>query len=276
MIYDEVKIDVHGYYGKAKLQIWSLGNYQEMRPNQRRPIVIICPGGAYEFVSEKEGEPLAVRFLSMGVHVALLTYVVHPIVHYPDALVNLAGAVKYLKWNADKYFIDPDKIIIQGSSAGGHLAACFGCFWHEQWLNDELFIPQGSIRPAGLILNYPVITSGEKAHHESFHNLLGDLYDEVHDYLSLEKRVTKLVPRTFLWHTVTDDLVPVENSLLFAEALIKHGVSVELHLYPVGGHGLALANYETQNADGYGIQKEVQSWPDLAKTWLSYYNDYEE
>ena len=276
MIYNTIEIEAPGYEEKAKLCIWSLGNYQEMRPNQMRPLVLICPGGAYCFVSEKEGEPIAIRFLSMGYHVALLTYSVYPQVEYPVELLQLANAVKYLKKHAKEYYIDPDKIIIQGSSAGGHLAGSFGCFWNRKWLREAIGVEEGYLRPAGLILNYPVITSGAKAHHESFYNLLGERYENLKEEMSLEKHVTQDVPRTFLWHTVTDDLVPVENSIMFAQALIEQGISVELHLYPVGGHGLALANYETQNADGYGIQPEVQSWADLAKTWLAYYNEVRE
>ena len=276
MIYNTVEVEAPGFGEKAKLYIWSLGNYQEMRLNQQRPLVLVCPGGAYGFVSEKEGEPLAIRFLSMGYHVALLEYSVHPQVKYPVELLQLANAVNYLKKHAKEYNINPDKIIIQGSSAGGHLAGSFGCFWNKRWLREAIGVEEGYLRPAGLILNYPVITSGEKAHHDSFYNLLGERYEELKEEMSLEKQVTQDVPRTFLWHTVTDDLVPVENSILFAQALIEQGVSVELHLYPVGGHGLALANYETQSADGYGIQPEVQSWADLAKTWLKFYNDYNE
>lgn len=275
MILQTVTITAPGYQQQAKLDIYALGNYQEMRPNQRRPLVLVCPGGAYEFISEKEGEPLVIKFLSMGYHVAMLSYSIHPEAKYPVALLQLANAVKYLKDNADEYFIDPDKIIVQGSSAGGHLAASYGVFWNSDMVCDALGVVKGYLRPAGLILNYAVITSGEKAHHDSFYNLLGERYEELRDKMSLENQVNEDTPRTFLWHTVTDDLVPVENSILFAQALIKKGISVELHLYPVGGHGLALATYETLDCNGYGIQKEVASWTDLAQMWLSYYDDHE-
>lgn len=275
MTLQTIEIEAPGYDRKAKLDLYTLGNYQEMRPTQRRPLVLVCPGGAYAFISEKEGEPLAVRFLSMGYHVALLSYSIYPDAEYPAALLQLANSVKYLKDHADELYIDPDKIIIQGSSAGGHLAASFGVFWNSDMVCEAVGVEKGYLRPAGLILNYAVITSGEKAHHDSFRNLLGKRYSQLREQMSLEKQVNENTPRTFLWHTVTDDLVPVENSILFAQALIQKKISVELHLYPVGGHGLALANYETMNAEGYGIQKECQSWIDLAQTWLSYYDDHE-
>lgn len=275
MIKKTIEITAPGYEGTGRLDIFSIGNYQEMRPIQRRPLVLICPGGAYCFVSEKEGEPLAIKFLGMGYHTALLTYSVHPQANYPVELLQLANAVKYLKDHADEYFIDPDKIIIQGSSAGGHLAASFGCFWNREFIQKSLQVEPGYLRPAGLILNYPVITSGKYAHHDSFYHLLGERYTELKEEMSLEKQVSQDTPRTFLWHTITDDLVPVENAILFTQALLEQNIPVELHLYPVGGHGLALATYETMNAEGYGIQKECQSWISLAEVWMKFYEDHE-
>ena len=88
--------------------------------------------------------------------------------------------------------------------------------------------------------------------------------------MSLENQVTEQTPPTFLWHTATDDTVPVENSLYFFQACLEHGVSAELHIYPVGGHGLSLANEETCRANGIGVQKECQSWISLAQIWLEH------
>ena len=127
------------------------------------------------------------------------------------------------------------------------------------------------IRPNGMILCYPVITSGEYAHRGSFEALLGeDAYDpEKRKEQSLELQVTKDTPPTFLWHTEPDDCVPVENSLFFFEALHKNKIPVEMHIYPAGGHGLSLANEETKRQDGSGIQPECQSWMELACGWMS-------
>ena len=121
-----------------------------------------------------------------------------------------------------------------------------------------------------MILSYPVITSGEFAHTGSFECLLGEDYNDLdkRKEQSLEFQVSKDTPTTFLWHTVTDDCVPVENSLLFFNALRKFEISVEMHLYPVGGHGLSLANEETSHEDGGCVQKECQSWMELACKWM--------
>ena len=217
--------------------------------------------------SDREAEPMAMQFLAMGYHVAILRYSVAP-ARYPTALYQLAESVLWLKRYADRNHIDPDRIILQGCSAGGHLAASYGVAWQEPFLAKAVAARPEQLRVAGLLLCYPVITSGEKAHRESFENLLGDRYGELREELSLERRVTAQTPPTFLWHTAVDDTVPVENSLYFFEALLANGVSAELHIYPVGGHGLSLANEETCRSNGIGVQKECQSWIRLAETWL--------
>ena len=177
----------------------------------------------------------------------------------------------HLREYADEYHIDTEKIVVQGCSAGGHLACSLGVFWKKPFLSETLGVSAEQIRPNGMILCYPVITSGEYAHRGSFEALLGeDAYDpEKRKEQSLELQVTKDTPPTFLWHTEPDDCVPVENSLFFFEALHKNKIPVEMHIYPAGGHGLSLANEETKRQDGSGIQPECQSWMELACGWMS-------
>ncbi len=121
-------------------------------------------------------------------------------------------------------------------------------------------------------LRFPVITSGEKAHQGSFECVLGEDYadEEKRRFLSLEFNVTKDTPPTFLWHTAPDDTVPVENSLLFFQALHALDIPAELHIYPVGGHGLGLATAETACPNGYGIQAECETWVQLAGDWMKH------
>lgn len=254
---------------QAELYTYLLDNSPEMKPDRKRPLVLLCPGGGYGMTSDREAEPLAMQFLARGIHAAILRYSVAP-ARYPEALLQLAAAVALLRENAETWHIDPEKIVVQGSSAGGHLAASLGVLWEEKFLSEELCVPTERLRPNGLLLCYPVITSGEKAHRGSFENLLGERHTDPQllEKLSLEKQVTARTPKTFLWHTATDDIVPVENSLLFFEALCKNQVPAELHIYPVGGHGLGLANEETSNQEGYGVQEECQSWMSLACDWL--------
>ena len=269
MIHKKIEIKARGMEAVGNLYTYFLDSSIEMRPNEKRPVILMCPGGGYEMTSDREAEPMAMQCLAMGYHVAILRYSVCP-VRYPAALLQVAESVLYLKEHADEYHIDPEKIVVQGCSAGGHLAANYGIAWNSPFLTKLMGMENDPERlcVAGLLLCYPVITSGEKAHEESFRNLLGEQYEEKKEELSLENQVTPDTPPTFLWHTATDETVPVENSLYFFKACLQQGVSAELHIYPVGGHGLSLANEETCRANGIGVQKECQSWIGLAQTWL--------
>lgn len=240
-------------------------------PEKQRPAIIICPGGGYGFLSDREEEPVVMRLLAMGVHVFVLEYSVSPAKVFPNALIELAKSVDYVRSHADEWYIDKNKIIVAGFSAGGHLAASLGVFWNHKLLREKIQLSSEDIKPNGLILCYPVITSGKYAHQGSFENLLGERINEpaIKELLSLEKQVGPHTPKTFLWHTVTDDVVPVENSLIFAEALIKNSVNLEMHFYPVGVHGLSLANEEVAGVEKKYVQPACQSWIDLLKTWLS-------
>lgn len=233
-----------------------------------RMAVLICPGGGYTRVSPREGEPVALRINAMGYHAFVLEYSTQQD-RFPTQLMEAGSAMAYIREHSADWDIDPDRILIMGFSAGGHLACSLGCFWNQGFLQEFLSKSAEEIRPNGLILCYPVITSGEFAHRGSFQALLGGERMELMDKVSLEKQVGPQVPKTFLWHTYTDTSVPVENSFLFASALKQEGINLEMHIYPVGEHGLSLATEVTQNERGEGIEVQCQSWISLLETWLS-------
>lgn len=240
---------------------------KELYPGQRRPVILICPGGAYRMTSDREAEGIALRFMAEGYHTAVLRYSTAP-ARYPAALCQLAKAVSILKEKSDDWLIKKDSVIVMGFSAGGHLAASLGVFWNRPELFEKPDLSPGQIRPAGMILSYPVITSGEYGHQESFKNLLGERYEELKDTLSLEKQVSPDTPRTFLWHTMEDATVPMENSLLFLQALRHNGVPAEYHLFPYGKHGVGLGNSLTAGEDGSGFAPCADCWSALAAKWL--------
>nr|WP_318683855.1 alpha/beta hydrolase [uncultured Acetatifactor sp.] len=236
----------------------------------KRPLVLVCPGGGYARTSDREGEPVALKFLAMGYHAAVLRYSCAP-ARFPTSLLELAASVALIRKNAEEWSVDSQKIIVQGASAGGHLAASLGMFWDENFLAEGIGLTDSDhelLRPNGMILCYPVITSGEFAHRDSFACLLGDGQDQLREKLSLEKRVNAKTPPAFIWHTYTDQSVPVENSLLLVNALRRANISTEFHMYPKGEHGLSLANHLTENSDGQGVQEECTSWIELAHTWV--------
>ena len=235
---------------------------------QTRGLVLICPGGGYHFTSPREAEAVAMQFTSAGFHAAVLSYSVAPHRH-PQPLLDVSRATCLIRENAEGWQVDPQKIAVCGFSAGGHLAASLGVHWNKPYLQNTPGIQPGMNRPNALILSYPVITSGEFRHAGSFQNLLGEnpepsLLEEV----SLERQVSIHTPPTFLWHTVADLSVPMENSLLFAQALRKHQVPFELHIYPDGVHGLSLAIEETATPE-HLPDAHVAGWMRLCLEWLS-------
>lgn len=220
--------------------------------------------------SDREAEAVAVKIMSMGFHTAILRYSVAPS-EFPTALLEAGRAVALLRKGAEKWHIQSEKIVVMGFSAGGHLAASYGVFWNDKTVMASLKEEEELLRPNALLLGYPVITSDRNFWHEgSFRNLLGNQWSgEMLDKLSLEKRVASQVPRTFVWHTFSDGTVPVENSLLWVQALCKKRIPVEFHLYEKGVHGLSLASELTDNQEGTCIQEECQSWIELAGVWLN-------
>lgn len=228
-----------------------------------RPAIVICPGGGYGMTSDREAEPIALRFFSLGFQCFVLRYSVGGRVLFPGPQLELAAAVALVRRRAAEWQVDPDKILVCGFSAGGHLAASLGTFWNRVFITEPLGIKAEEVRPNGLILGYPVITSGEYAHHGSFHNLLGDRYEQDRELVSLEKQVSPDTPPVFLWHTFDDGAVPVENALLLAGALRKNGVPLEMHILPHGPHGLSLADEETGM-----VEPSCRAWPEWAARWI--------
>ncbi len=232
-------------------------------PRPAAPAVLICPGGAYCFVSDREGEPIARRFNAVGMNAFVLHYTVAPGARFPTALVQAAKAMTEIRHHAKEWNILADKIAVCGFSAGGHLAASLGVLWNAPVVCEALAAGENA-RPDAQILCYPVITSGEFAHEGSFINLLGEGYsEETAKSVSLEKLVSSDTPPAFLWHTVTDDVVPVENSMLYAAALRRAEIPFEMHLYERGSHGLSLC----EDVTGMALP-DCAGWFDLAAQFL--------
>lgn len=232
-----------------------------------RPAVIICPGGGYCYTSARESEAVAMQYLAAGMQAFVLYYNCAPAV-FPAALLELAQSVGIVRSRAAQWNIDPEKILVGGFSAGGHLAASLGCFWNQEFVYGPLGLTPEMIRPNGNILGYPVITSGVFAHRGSFDTLCAGLDQEKYLALtSLENQAGEQNPPTFIWHTNEDGAVPVENSFLYVAALRRAKVPVEFHMYAHGWHGLSLANEETRSEENRPLPR-VQSWMELSIIWI--------
>lgn len=254
---------------KTQVTLYIPDVWKEVDEDQTFPCTVICPGGSYWWCSEREAEPVALRMLGNGIAAAVVNYACE-YQHYPLQLLEILAAITYIRRNSESLHIDPERIAVMGFSAGGHAACTAGLFWQEKLAEDALGIAYGENKPNGMILCYPVITSGEYTHEGSMKCLLGDDPDaELVAKMSLENQVTENAPKAFIWHTSEDGLVPVENSLLIATALHKKGIDVEMHIYPRGGHGLSLCDETVTKRDGLDdAAKYCSDWVPHCIKWI--------
>lgn len=222
---------------------------------KNNPCIIVCPGGGYEILAEHER--FNELFNSMGLSVFVLNYRLKPY-HYPCQILDVQRAVKFVKYHADEFGINPEKVLIAGSSAGGHLALSACCFADEgNAKGDE--IDKLSSKVAGGILCYPVVSLTEFTHQGSSDNFSGG-DDKIREKFSIQKSVHKDMPPLFVWHTLTDDAVDVNNVLSLASSCHEKGVKMELHIFPDGPHGMGVPDWHPY----------VARWTSLCKEWLKY------
>ena len=211
--------------------------------------VVVCPGGGYRnLASDHEGRQVALWLNQLGVTAFVLQYRVGPRYRHPAPLQDVQRAIRLVRDRAADLGVDPARVGVLGFSAGGHLASSAGTI-----LGD-------GERPDFMILAYPVISmTAPYAHRGSVQHLVGDPAPAgLAEEMSTERRVTARTPPTFLFHTADDASVPVENSLVFAQALRTAGVPVELHVFPTGRHGVGLARADAA----------LSQWPRLAAAWM--------
>ena len=235
-------------------------------PTRRLRALVICPGGGYSHLSPREAEPVAMRFAGLGFITFVVFYHTAPS-RFPAAVHDVGAALAHIRQHAEEYHVNPEAIAVMGFSAGAHAAGSLGVMWHREDLWRPLGLTCRQVKPNAMVLCYPVISGGEFAHRDSFECLTGSSELSVHKDYSLENFVTASTPPTFLWHTWEDQLVPVENSLLMAMALRRHGVPAEVHIYPHGPHGGALCDESTASMPSKLIP-EAQDWPNQAARFL--------
>ncbi len=273
MIFEVLEVNINnncvGAPGEdcPKLFAYVPSNSTKIESNRKRKTIVICPGGGYSFTSDREAEAVALKLVGEGFNAFILNYSTVPAT-FPTALCELATSISIIRQNEHKWNIDVNQIIVMGFSAGGHLAASLGSLWHTDFLEEQTNLKRADYKPNGLVLSYPVITIGEHAHKDSFINLANQ-DSTYYDFLSIEKNVTHHMPPTFMWHTDDDDVVPVENSLLLATAMKRHKISLELHIFPHGVHGLSLASELVAKPDEpHLINPDCQVWFQLCTRWL--------
>jgi acetyl esterase/lipase len=205
----------------------------------KKPLLII-PGGAYEFVSEIEGEPVAIEFMARGFATFVLKYTVGPYFEEYLPIKEAFAAVAYIKENAKRYNLDVSNFSVVGFSAGGHLTATLGMMYKDEKVAKMIAKDVEILKIDNVILSYPVISMKKDITHQ------GTMYnrtlekEELIEKYSIENHVTSDYPRTFIWATKNDDIVDVINSKIMAESCKNAGIDYEIHIFPDGPHGLSV------------------------------------
>ncbi len=232
--------------GRVSLTPYILDESAEMPLSHERPALVVIPGGGYQALSDREGEPIALAFSAMGFNTFVLRYSVGQYASFPNPLIDFMKAMKIIRDHAAEWHTSPDKIAAVGFSAGGHLVASLGVYWNDETILKAAGVTAEEAKPNALILCYPVITSGYRKEPGTIATAAnGHTEPDIYDILSLEKHVGTHTPPCYIAHTFFDPVVPVENSLLFANALAENNVPFELHVTQDGVHGLALGDHVT-------------------------------
>lgn len=209
----------------------------EYKVNDNKTAVIVCPGGGYGGKADHEKEPIALMFNEGGINAYTLDYNVYPCNKFAP-LSDVQRAIRVLR------SMGYEKVATLGFSAGGHLCCTSGTLYNFEAYPKSDAVDELSARPDAFIPCYPVVTFEEPfTHMGSRQNLLRDEKDDesLIKMFSNELNVDANTPPCFIWHTVTDNCVPIENAIMLIEALTKNKVYFEAHIYPLGCHGLGLA-----------------------------------
>ncbi|MDR0286542.1 MAG: alpha/beta hydrolase [Clostridiales bacterium] len=251
--------------GRIGMTVYLHDVSSEMSYNDKRPAMLVFPGGAYRFLSDRENEPVALKYFAEGYNCFVLRYSVNEYARDYQPLREAALAVKTVRKFADEWNVLPDKIAVVGFSAGGHLAASLAVMWDGPIVNDLLDPGEEPeiFRPDAVVLSYALISSKTAAiHDDSFNTLFNGDKSRYHE-LSLENKVSDNTPPVFLWTTYDDMTVPVLNSLLFASAMAEAKRPFELHVFEKGPHGLSLCTEETGM-----VESRAKDWFNMSVEWL--------
>jgi acetyl esterase/lipase len=254
--------DAPGALGKEDKDIPTLTPYFAPPAKATGASFIICPGGGYAALAPHEGFHYALWLNEQGITGFVLKYRLGSNGYrHPAMMHDVQRAIRYVRANAGKWNLDPDRIGVMGSSAGGHLASTALTHFDAGDPKAADPIDRVSSKPDLGILCYPVITMGADTHNGSRQNLLGDNPDpELVELLSNEKQVTRDTPPTFIFHTYEDATVKVENAMEFAAALRRNGVPFAFHIYTKGAHGMGLGSVQWDPDNRHPWTRECALW----------------
>lgn len=258
---------------------------KEIDPNRKYPVMVVVPGGAYFWTSDREAEPVALTFFAEDYHAVVINYSteglasysddkqlpINPVSAFPNPLIELAQVLAIIRENAELWSVKSNEITVLGFSAGGNLAAQLGVYWHEKWLSELVHQPAETFKPNNLVLAYAPLdfvnihSDDGKVNYAAL-GVLNPNESELRK-ISPIYHVTENMPPCFLWHTTEDPLVSVENSLKMSAVLQKNKIPFELHLYQRGVHGAALGDSRTSRNSTQN-NPQAASWVNLLLGWL--------
>lgn len=297
MIFEKTLISESNAY----LYSYILDEQKRVNKTNKRPAVLICPGGGYLLTAQKEGEPVALKFNTMGYHTFVLRYNTYflekpknflneeelPAVNakgiFPQQLYDLIQSILFIREHEEEWQIDFNQIILVGFSAGAHLCASLGVKWNDINLANKFNIKNEMIKPSAMILAYPLLDttqiekSIEISNDKNIINMMKylkkalfnteDPTDEQIRSVSPVHLVNADIPPTFIWDTADDDQTIVTNSLNFTTALARFNVPFELHIFQTGVHGASLCD-EVCASEPEHLNPACAQWINLAQTWL--------
>lgn len=279
------------------LTSYILDDSKEILKGKKRSGIIICPGGANLFCSDREAEAIALRFAGMGYHAFVVRYSVYqsgkldmkaifggqsefevdPNSQFPNPVLDVAAAMLYIRDHSEAWLVDMDKVGVCGFSAGGHNALMYSVYWDKDIITSYFGRPASDFKPAVAIVGYGYgdyveMREGGKLCQENNPidiSMFGTSFPtmEQMEACSPVRMVSKNTPPMFLWTTSQDELVPAKQTLLMALALAKQGIEYEVHVFEKGKHGYALADQSTASHT-YQMSPIVEKWTEMAKVWL--------
>lgn len=236
------RINIRKNNDKVTLSAYVLDCGGELANTNKRPAVLIMPGGGYTVCSDREAEPVAMAFMAEGYHAFILRYSVGEKEKFQHALEDAENALKMIIDKSGEWHVDTDKIAAIGFSAGGHLAAALSTM--------------GEVRPSALILGYPCILEAMGNNVLAF------------DIPGLESKIDSKTPSTFLFSTFEDELVPINNTIRFMDELNKKNIPFEAHIFQKGRHGLSLAKPLSSAGFSCYVNREMSNWFPMSINWL--------
>jgi len=272
MIYKKVKL--YQLYPnvskKSKLEIYCPSNSKEVDLNRKRKTILLFPGGGYSFTSDRESEPIALRFASYDINVFSLRYVCYPF-KFPNPLTDALSALDYIIKNADIYNVDTNNIIVMGFSAGGNLAGNLCVHCNDKKIQNYIGV-NTKYKIKGCILGYPVVDVENPINtHLPTSKNISQNNDEYKHYFSFNKYIDKNFPKTFIWTTKDDACVPIINSTMVKDKLDDLSIPCELHFFPHGPHGMSLGEtflYPQEFLDLVKGIEDVKEWVNLALNFI--------